>query len=150
MSYPGWQCYASIPCKTVDISGSELLIDPDTASAVDLLRKLADQYAPDGRSFIAVPFWPGAYALLERRSPMREIYPIEPRNPAYQERELDRIRSSNPGFAVVIDIPIDDREELRFSNSHQLIYRYIQTHMDRLPDSPNPVFELYRAKKGDG
>lgn len=61
-----------------EISGSNLLINPGQTNDVKLLRRLARQYAPDGQSSIATPFWPSAYSLLERKSPMWEIYALWP------------------------------------------------------------------------
>jgi len=61
--WPGWQCRKDGGWVEVKISGAKLLVDPGTASNIDLLRTLAERYAPHGRSFIAVPFWLGAYAF---------------------------------------------------------------------------------------
>jgi hypothetical protein len=130
----------------IEISGSDLVVKPRTAADVDLLRKLADEYAPNGQSFIAMPFWPGAYPLLERKSPMWEIYALFPRTQAFEQAEVERIKTAKPGFALVFDWPLDGRDELRFRNTHPLIYRYILDHFERLPDSPNPAYRIYRAK----
>lgn len=144
--HPGWQCHASKQCVNIVISGSNLAVDPGTASDVGLLRKLADQYAPDGQSFIAIPFWPGAYPLLERRPPMWDVYALFPRSQAFEQAEIERIKTARPGFAFVFDLPLDGRDELRFQNTHPLIHQYILDHFERLPDSPNPAYQIYRTK----
>ncbi len=152
--HPGWQCHASNQCVNIEISGSNLAVDPGIASDVGLLRKLADQYAPGGHSFIATPFWPGAYPLLERKSPMWEIYALFPRTQIFEQAEIERIKAAKPGFALIFDLPLDGRDELRFRNTHPLIHQYILNHFERLPDSPNPAYQIYRAKgntaKGSG
>ena len=145
-AYPGWQCHPSKQCVDIEVSGNNLIVDPGMASDVGLLRKLADQYAPDGQSFIATPFWPGAYALLERKSPMWEIYALFRHSQAFEQAEVERIKTAKPGFAFVFDFPLDWREELRFQNTHPLIYQYIVDHFERLPDSPNPAYQIYKAK----
>ena len=144
--HPGWQCHGSTQCVNIEISGSNLVVKPRTAADVDLLRKLADEYAPNGQSFIAMSFWPGAYALLERKSPMWEIYAFYPRTQAFEQAEVERIKTAKPGFALVFDWPLDGRDELRFRNTHPLIHQYILDHFERLPDSPNPAYGIYRAK----
>lgn len=144
--HPGWACFASKQCASVEISRDKLQIDPGTADDVALLRKLAEQFAPDGRSFIATPFWPGAYALLERRSPMWEIYPLFPRSAAFENREIERIRASNPGFAFVFDMPLDGRDALRFRNTHPLIHQYILDNFEQVTISNNPAYQIYRAR----
>ncbi len=147
VSHPGWQCDASKQCVSIEISGDELGVAPDVANDVHLLRKLTDEYAPDGRSFIATPFWPGAYALLGKKSPMWEIYPLFPRNEGFQQEEIERIKIANPGFILVYDWPLDGREELRFRNTHSLIHRYIVDNFELLPDSPNPAYQIYKPRK---
>jgi hypothetical protein len=144
--HPGWQCYAGKQCVNIEISGSNLVVDPGTASDVGLLRKLANQYAPNGQSFIATPFWPGAYPLLERKSTTWEIYALFPRSQAFEQAEIERIKTARPGFALVIDLPLDGRDKLRFRNTHPLIHQYLVDYFERLPDTPNPAYQIYRAK----
>ena len=144
--HPGFQCYLSQQCVNIEISGSNLLVDAGTANDIGLLRKLVGQYAVDGRSFIATPVWPGAYAFLKRKSPMLEIFPVFPRTPAFEKTEIARIKMANPGFVLVFDIPVDGRDELRFRNTHPLIHQYIMDNFERLSDSPNPAYQIYKAK----
>lgn len=144
--HPGWQCYASKQWVNVEISGSDLKVDPYTANNVSLFRKLTDQYVREGQSFIALPFWPGAYALLERKSPMWEICAAFPRSQAFEQAEIERIKKAKPGFALVVDFPTNGHEQLRFRNIHPLIHQYILDHFERLPDLPNPAYIIYRAK----
>lgn len=144
--HPGWQCHASKQCVNVEVSGSNLIIDPGTANDVRLLRQLADQYAPKGQSFIAAPFWPGAYALLERKSPMWEIYALFRRPQAFEQAEIERIKTAKPSFAFVLDMPLDGHDELRFKNTHPLIHQYILDNFELLPNSPNPSYQIYKVK----
>jgi len=150
MLQPGWQCLASNQCVNVKISRTTLRVDPRTSKDIALLRELADKYAKDGRSFIATPFWPGAYALLERRSPMWEIYALWPRSKGFEKAEIERIKEAAPGFAIVLDLPLDGREELRFRNTHPQIYQYILDNFDPVPDALGPAYQIYKARsKGD-
>ncbi len=145
-SHPGWQCYLSKQCVTIEISGSHLLVNPNIANDVVLLRQLADQYTPEGQSFIAAPFLPGAYALLERKSPVRDIYPIKPRSLAFQKAEIEKMQASNVRFAIIIDLALDGREELRYRNTNSIIYQHIMDHFEKLPSTTNPNMLIYKAK----
>ncbi len=146
IEHPGWQCNTIPQCVNIEISGNSLIVDPGTASNIELLRKLADQFARDGQNFIATPFWPGSYPLLKRKSPMWEIYALFPRSQAFEQAEIERIKTARPGFALIIDFPLDGRDELRFRNTHPLTHQYILDHFERLPDSPHPFYQIYRAK----
>lgn len=144
--HPGWQCHINKQCVNVEISGSNLLVAPDTSNDIALLRNLSEQYTPDGQSFIATPFWPGAYALLERRSPMWEIYALFPRSKAFEQSEIDRIKKAEPQFSFVLDLPLDGRDELRFRNTHPLIHQYILENFELLPNSSNLSYQMYKVK----
>ncbi len=143
--HPGWQCHAS-GCESVEISGSHLQIEPGTASDIALLRRLAAQYAPNDRNFIVTPLWPGAYPVLDRKSPMWEIYALWPRSPAFEQAEIERIKAAKPGFAFVFDLALDGREDLRFRNTHPRINQYILENFDPVPASNNSSYRIYRAK----
>ncbi|MBM0140488.1 hypothetical protein LCG56_22310 [Pseudomonas cannabina pv. alisalensis] len=129
----------------VNVSGSTLSMDPSTAEAVNLLRDLTDRYAPAGRAVLVLPFWPGAYPLLNRHAPLWEIYALSPRNENFQRAEIERIKKADPGFALVFNMAMDGREELRFSNSHHWVDEYIRSHFEAVPTSPNPAYQIYKA-----
>lgn len=136
------------PWKAYTIGGDDLLVAPNTAADLDLLKVLVERYAPADRAFIAAPFWPGAYAVFERRSPMWEIYALLPRGSAFQLQEIKRIQEANPGFAVIMDLPFDGRDDLRFRNTHPLIDRYIRDNFDSLTDIiVPPVFQVYKNRE---
>ena len=144
--HPGGYCYSSGQCVAVEVSGSRLLVDPGAADDIAMLREIGNEYAPDGRAFIVAPFWPGAYALLERRSPMWEIYALFPRSETFERREIDRVKAADPGFALVMDIPLDGREDLRFRNTHPLLYRHILDNFEPVSRELPPTLNLYKAR----
>jgi hypothetical protein len=144
---PGWQCKTKGLCVKVAISGSQIWVDPGTASDVALLRRLADEYAPDSRSFIAAPFWPGAYALMERRSPMWEIYALFPRSGEFEDREIERVKAADPGFVVLLNSSLDGREALRFRNTHPRIQKFIEENFDRVTESANSDYEIFKKRR---
>jgi hypothetical protein len=119
---------------------------PATAQFIALLRSLAMEYCSDGRTFLAVPFWPGAYAILERKAPIWEIYGLFPKNSTFQEREIQRIEDAEPGFVMVWNAACDGREELRFQNTHPLIDKYISQNFEQIFDD-RKGFRIYRTRK---
>jgi hypothetical protein len=146
--HPGWQSYVNSRWwLDVEISGTTLQVDPNTARDIELLRTLAEGYAPNGESFIATPFWPGAYALLKRQSPMWEIYALFPRSPDFERAEIERIQAASPYFILVLDLPLDGRDELRFRNTHPLIHKYILDNFEPLPNTPGPAYQIYKTRE---
>lgn len=148
--HAGWQCRIQDRCTSVEVSGSRMRVDLATAKELAMVKRIARQYAPDGRNFVATPLWPGAYALLERKSPTWEIYGLFSRPPAFEEGEIARIEAAAPGFALVYDLALDGDEQLRFKNSHPLTYRYFADNFQRVPNPLKPELELFVAKGNPG
>lgn len=146
--HPGWLCYSSQQCVEADVGGDKLKTHPNIPIEIGMLRKLSDKFAPNARSFIVVPFWPGAYAVMRQKSPMWGIYLLLPRGEPFEKFEIERIKAANPGFAVIIDVPLDGREELRFCNTHPLIERYIRDNFEFVGGvTPDPGYKLYVNRK---
>jgi hypothetical protein len=146
--HPGWQCHESGDCVDVDVAGDRLLVDRSTASDVTLLQRLGHDFAPGGKSIVATPFWPGAYSVLARESPVWEIYALSPyRSVAFQRAEIARIAAASPGFVIVVDSALDGREELRFHNTHPLMVRFFSEHFDRVTGySDNPDYWIFKSR----
>jgi hypothetical protein len=142
---PGWQCFER-RCVGVEISESMIQVRPAVQKELTLLHQLVERYAPDGKNFIAAPFWPGAYAVFERESPMWEIYAFFPRSEAFQKTEIERIQAYDPAFVIILDFPLDGRDDLRFQHTHPLIYQYILDHFDASLASPDPMYKIFIAR----
>ncbi len=134
--------------KKVEIGRDTMRTDPWTAHNLELLSALDKKYCPNRDLFLAVPFWPGAYAAFERKSPMYEIYALFPRSNEFQQMEIERIREAAPAFALILDLPLDSRDDLRFQNTHPLVDRYIKENFEPV-DEPLAVkpFYVYKARQ---
>jgi len=137
----GWQ-------KT-RIGSNELFLDTGTISQLRMVNNLVSSFASNNnRTFLAVPFLPGAYSVFERKAPLWEIYALFPRSKEFQENEIDRIKKANPSFAIIWDFPLDGRDELRFRNTHPLIQKYIEDNFDMHTDqSASKEFNLFKSRE---
>lgn len=146
---PGGQCIKKDQCTLSEISGSSIEVDINTANDIELLRALAAKYAANGQNILVAPFWPGAYSLLERSSPMWTIYALWPRSTEFQNKEIEQIKRAAPKLALIYDFPLDGRDDLRFRNTYPLLYKYIQENFEREIYPSNPAYEIYKAKESE-
>jgi hypothetical protein len=146
--HPGWQCRAKSQCVALDVAGDLLQAPPEAARAVGMLQTVTARYVPEGRSFLVAPLWPGAYALLKRRSPMWDIYALLPRSEPFQRREIERIKAANPSLVLILDVPNDGRDDLRFRNTHPLIERFIRENFNSVTvaDWPQETYRFYKSQ----
>jgi hypothetical protein len=122
--------------ERVQVLGDTLYLEPHAAEALALLRTQVDAHARDGRSFLAAPYWPGAYAVERRRAPVWEIYQLFPATPERQRKEIARLRQADIGFSMVSLFRADNRADLGFESTHPLIVAYIDRCMKLLPPGP--------------
>lgn len=145
--HPGWQAIRDGRWVEFRVGDDELTVPPRTAAFLELLKGLVQRYAPDGKPFLAIPNWPGAYAALGRKSPLWEIYALLPRSEAFQRAEIERIRQTGPAFVLVEDQALDGRDVLRYRNTHPLVMEFIESHFERqekLSSDPNITLYLPR------
>ncbi|CAG9169625.1 hypothetical protein [Cupriavidus pampae] len=144
---PGWQCHQAADCVKIEAGGSDVLVSPRIAQDVTLIEKLG-RAAGEHSNILVLPFWPGAYALLQRRSPTWETYALFPRSAAFEQTELARIRAATPTLVMINDAPLDEREELRFHNTHPLIYQYVMDNYELVKDfSGDPWNQVYKLRQ---
>ena len=136
----GWRIQLNHGWSTVVISGSPIRVDRNTTNEILFVDRLVDQYASHGENFIFAPTCPGAYALYNRKSPLWENYACWQRTPEFQEGEIERIKQARPVFAVIDNYAFDGQENLRYSNSHAVIYRYIQDHFRQVENNGAEVY----------
>jgi len=145
--HPGWSARQNATWTEIVVGDSHLRVSPEVAEDLSLLDRLRHDFASDGRSFLVTPFPPGAYAATHARSPTWEIYTVNERSEAFQNEEIRRVEAAAPGFVLILDLPLDGREELRFRYTHPVLDRYIRTHYQLLKDyAPNTNFEIFVGK----
>ncbi len=147
--HPGWQSSRAGGWSEAQVGTDRLALDPDTKANAQLLNGMVEKYAAGQGTFIAAPHWPGAYAMFRRKSPMWEIYALFPRSAAFQMAEINRIDAAGPRFAVLTDVALDGREELRFRNTHPLEYRYVLEHYTALERPAGPAWAGVRRDRQD-
>ena len=145
--HPVYQCGVVPDCVETSIGRDRLLVDRRTTGHVDLVQRLSRRFAPEGESFVVVPYWPGAYAMMRREAPLWSIYALFPRSRSFQEAEIERIRTARPAFAIIDEHALDGREERRFARTHPAIHRYLLEHFVEVPGySVDPEYRVLVAK----
>jgi hypothetical protein len=146
--HPGWNCRMTEPCVAAEVGGDALTIEPTIAIILTTLKATSERYAPGDRNFLVTPLWPGAYAAFKRKSPMWEIYALFPQAAEFERREIEQIKRANPGFVLVLDVPLDGQDALRFRATHPLTDRFIRDNFDpfTVENWPSSIFQFYRSR----
>jgi hypothetical protein len=144
--HPGVQCVVSMQCQPVTIGGSTLLVPQSSATEVQFFQRVHAALIGDGDGGLIVPFWPGAYALLDVRAPVWEIYPTWPRTPEFERTEIARLQARRITYVIWSDAPMDRNDALRYSQTHPLLTAHITTAYEDVPALSTQNFRVLKVK----
>lgn len=54
---------------------------------------------------------------------------------------IEQLERANTRMAIIRDVPVDRREDLRFSSNYDLVFEYLQKKFHKLPN--NDLIENY-------
>jgi hypothetical protein len=145
-SHPGVQCALSTKCEPLTIAGSTVIVAKNIADEVQFFVRVHEALNGDGDGGLIVPFWPGAYALLDIRAPVWEIYPLMTRQPAFERTEIARLQSRRIRYVIWSDAPLDGNDALRYSKTHPLIAEYIRSTYEDVPELSTQTFRVLKVK----
>lgn len=130
----------------VEVAGESLRLNSGQASYLKALKvNLGTRLGPGEQVFIA-PARATLYPVLGQRSPVREIYMLWQAEESEQRAMIQRLEEQTVGWALIVDTSIDEREDLRFHNSHALVWNYILERFEELPSGLGRGQRLFRRR----
>jgi hypothetical protein len=144
--HPGVQCALSTKCEPVTIAGSTVIVAKNIADEVQFFVRIHEALNGDGDGGLIVPFWPGAYALLDMRAPVWEIYPLLTRQAEFERAEIARLQARRIRYVIWSDAPLDGNDALRYSKTHPLIAEYIRSSYEDVPELSTQTFRVLKVK----
>lgn len=134
---------AWVRCDAVD----GIYLRPGEKRLIDDLRQFAAAHIGPEDGLLIAPSTPGLYAILNRVSPLWEIYFLFPSPKRQQEEMVRALKNKNVNWAIVSNQATDQREDLRFSATHTLVWKYLKQNFQPVPDLrlPGSMTILRRA-----
>ena len=109
------------------IGRDKILINPSQADLLNSVSAILASRAP-GDGFAAWPGFPGLYAIFNLDSPTWAIYPILPATLSEQQQMVSQLQANHVRWILMENAKLDGQENLRFSQTHPLVWNYLQTH----------------------
>jgi hypothetical protein len=131
------------------VAGRDTLLAPrEQARLVRDVSEIVSAESKNSGDILLAPHWPGFYPLLGRKSPVRETYFLHKSTDEHQRDLIQELKGADLKGAIIGDIALDGRDDLRFRNTHPLVWAFILENFrmiptDRLPENyrlfrPNP------------
>jgi hypothetical protein len=116
------------------------------ADEIQFFQRVHAALNDNGDGGLIVPFWPGAYALIDMRAPLWEIYPTWSRTPEFERAEIARLQARRIRYVIWSDAPLDGNDALRYSKTHPLITEYMRSTYEDVPELSTQTFRVLKIK----
>jgi hypothetical protein len=122
-------------------SAETLRLHQRTAAQLTYLGHLIDRHSRKGEAIFAAPQLAGFFPLFERSPAAYDTFPVYPASRSEQLSMIEQLERANTRMAIIRDVPVDRREDLRFSSNYDLVFEYLQKKFHKLPN--NDLIENY-------
>ena len=135
---------ASQNYTNVNISDDILSVSHRDAQLINNMIKINQEIIPAEEQLLIVPHWPGFYPILQRKSPLWDIYLLFKETKKHQKEIIARLNKVK--YIIYGDVATDGRDDLRFKNTHPLVWQYFKTSFSLLasPGLPPGYYLLKR------
>jgi hypothetical protein len=129
-----------------DVRGDSLWVLRDTATMIDQMKAIDQNLVGPNEQILIAPYFPGLYAILQKRSPLWQIYFLLPRPRHEQEAMVQELESKQVTWALICSHYMDDRAELEFRQTHKLVWDYLVKNFEPIITSVGPQCELMKRR----
>jgi hypothetical protein len=129
----------------VNLRGENLWIDTYTAKIIQTVIQIDTELVSPEEGFIIAPHWPAFYPILQRKSPWWDTYLAWRISEPEARKMISDLQTHRVNWILLGDVALDGRDDLRFRNTHRLVWEYIIENFQPVPNSGLPDnFQLLR------
>lgn len=125
-----------------DVRGDTVWILSDTATMLNRFKPIEQDLINSDEAILIAPYLPGLYAVLQKRSPVWEIYFLFPRPREEQKVMVQELERKHVSWAFVCNHYVDDRRELEFYRTHSVLWEYVGENFNPVSLKIDPRCEL--------
>ena len=122
------------------------LTHPD-AEYCENVKKLVSKYVKPEEPILLAPLLTTFYCLLNKESPVHELYFCIAPTPAMEERSVQDLENKKVRWAIVANLIVDGHKEHGLSNSHPILWKYLMKNFEFVTNEGlRPSYFLMRRK----
>jgi hypothetical protein len=132
-----WQAKAR-KLVTRRIAGDELRLPPDRARYIARIDRVVRQRVPENETLLIAPYMPTLYPMLGKSSPIWDLYLLWEADADRQDEIIRSLEQKRVAWALIAEVALDGRQELRFRNSHRRVWEHLAREFElvRAPGLP--------------
>ncbi|WP_040950992.1 hypothetical protein [Gorillibacterium massiliense] len=107
------------------LTSNDLWIDASTANFIRTVQDTKNLYLNQGENLFIAPHTPALYPILNLKAPLWDIYLLFPETEDRQRKQIQELKQNNVALVILGDIALDGRDDLRFRNTHPILWEYL-------------------------
>lgn len=131
-----WLTRSGDPVQETRVGRDVLRLNANTRQGLAIMEKVVREEVRPGGTVLALPALGMMYALYDLPSPLRGVYFLFPPGERAEREMILDLETAPPDCAVLGDLAIDGREDLRFSRTHPLVWSRLMEMYQPEPRAP--------------
>ena len=112
--------------EKLNIAGDGIWVKEKTANLIKAVKQINDKHVKHDEGILLAPNLPTLYPIIGQSSPLWDIYFLFKETGERQKEMISELKKKDVNWIVLGDIPIDGRNELRFRNTHNLVWQHFK------------------------
>ena len=117
------------------IGPDKIWMTPVDAQLLGNIQKIVAEHVAPGETLLVAPFLTTLYGVLQKTSPVWEIYFCLPQSDAVQQKLIRQMEENRVNWALVGDTMLPGNPKSRFLISHPLLWNYLVKNFEPIPVS---------------
>jgi hypothetical protein len=131
----------------VDIRSDAIWLPPYTADLFQTLAEIHAKKIGPGENLLIAPHWTVFYPVFEMKSPLWEVFFLFENTEERQRQMISELKEENVNWVILGDVAFDGRQDLRFRNTHHLLWKHIMDHFEPVEAEGFPSnYQLLKRK----
>lgn len=142
-----WRCFINKePLQYSNVGGSELVVNSYFNRLISNVGAVMNMFLRPGDSVLFVPYYPGLYAIFDRRSPIYESFPLFPSRPEKQLEAISDLKRNNTKLVLLWGHRVDNNPSLGFDRTHPMVMNYIRENYVHVRNVPGDDYQVFMKK----
>jgi len=149
LANPAYKRFSAPPGALVktEIGGDALVVYGAEALTIDGVKDAVARHLDREDRILVVPYWPGFYPILEKTSPLWELYFLFPDSEERQLEKIAALEEKKVGWVFMGEEVVLRADGLSFRDTHPLLWEYIENHFTAVSQGKGGVFGWMLMKR---
>lgn len=115
-----------------EVRGSDLWIPVPGAKLLETIERINREVVPEDEGFLIAPYLCALYGVLERQSPLRELYFTDQKSTESEQATIARLVKKRVNWVLLGNVQLHEQSVSRFRVTHPLLWEHLRTDFSKV------------------